>query len=130
MDLPCGIIFNIVVSIFRDKNALHEPHCTDAGGLRAAGSNGPSKKPRSSTLIGRGFRRGVVIYLQVLPSLFDAVRKIAPVKPLAMAHHDHPHRDERTNPIQLTKEFFMKQIFRNTEDLGLFHLSMFQRREL
>jgi DNA-binding FrmR family transcriptional regulator len=32
-------------------------------------------------------------------------------------------------PIQLTKKFFMKQTFRNTEDLALFHLLMFQRRE-
>jgi hypothetical protein len=35
-----------------------------------------------------------------------------------------------TSPIQLTKEFFIKQTFRNTEDLALFHLLMFQRREL
>jgi hypothetical protein len=28
------------------------------------------------------------------------------------------------------KEFFMKRIFRNTEDERLFHLFMFQRREL
>jgi len=70
------------------------------------------------------------------------VHKIAPHKPLRRRItiiRTEMSGDENTlescdegagaNLIQLTKEFFMKQNFRNTEDQGLFHLFMFQRRE-